>query len=275
MKLKDKVAIITGASRGIGRAVALKLASEGVRIVVAAKTVEPHPKLDGTIHTVAEEIRQMGGHAVPIQTDVRDAEQVQAMVDQAAVHFGGVDILINNAGALWWQPVEQTPVKRYDLIMDVNVRATFLTSQAALPHLKKAGGGHIINMSPPIDFKVMPGKVAYMISKFGMTMMAMGLAEEVKRHNIAVNALWPVTLIESFATRNYGLADPSKWRKADILADAVYAIVSKDPAVQTGQALLDEDVLRKEGVTDFAHYACVPGSEPMRIIWDGVRSGEL
>ena len=267
MKLAGRVAIVTGASRGIGREVALKLAREGADIVVAAKTVEPHPKLPGTIHTVAEEIRALGRRALPVQTDIRKEQDIEALLEAVGKEFGRIDILVNNAGALWWYPVENTPPKRFDLIMDVNVRGAFLTSRAVLPAMKKQRWGHIINMSPPIDLKVLPGKVAYMISKFGMTMVAHGLAEEVKSENIAVNALWPVTLIESLATINFGVGGPENWRKADILADATFAIVSKGPSERTGQALLDEDVLAADGVTDFDKYACVPGSTPMRIHW--------
>jgi citronellol/citronellal dehydrogenase len=272
MRLEGKVAIVTGASRGIGRAIALLFAREGAKVVVAAKTVEPHPKLPGTIHTVVREIEEAGGEALAVQTNLRNAEEIEEMVRKAVERFGRIDILVNNAGALWWQPVAQTPANRFDLVMDVNVRATFLAAQAVLPHMKAAGGGHIINMSPPIDFAVLPGKVGYMISKFGMTMVAMGLAQEVKKDHIAVNALWPVTLIESLATINYGLGDPSKWRKADILADAALEIVTAPPEERTGQALLDEDVLRAAGVDDFTHYSCEPDGEPMRIVWDGVRS---
>ena len=274
MTLEGKVAIVSGASRGIGRAVALKLAREGADIVVAAKTAEPHPKLPGTIHTVAAEVEALGRKALAVQMNLRDAEQVESMVQQAADHFGRIDILVNNAGALWWYPVSQTPVKRYDLVMDVNVRGTFLASQAVLPHMIKQKWGHIINMSPPIDLSVLPGKVAYMISKFGMTMMAMGLAREVAKHNIAVNALWPVTLVESLATINFGLGDPSKWRKADILADAVAAVTAREPGEVSGQALLDEDVLKEAGVTDFDQYSCVPGTTPMRITWHGIEAGK-
>lgn len=274
MKLDGKTAIITGASRGIGRAIALKLAAEGANIVVAAKTVEPHPKLEGTIHTVAAEIEALGAQALAVRTDIRDEQQIQAMVDRTLDRFGRIDILINNAGALWWYPVLETPAKRFDLVMDVNVRGSFLLSQAVLPAMMKQKWGHIINMSPPVDFKALTGKVGYMISKFGMTMLAVGLAGEVKSHNIAVNALWPVTLIESFATMNFGMGNRSQWRKADILADATFAIVSSDPAQRTGQALLDEDILREEGIADFSSYSCVPGSEPLRIIWDGVRGGK-
>ncbi len=274
MKLNGKVAIVSGASRGIGRAIALALAKEGAKVVIAAKTVKPNPKLPGTIHTVAKEVEDLGAEALAVQANLRNADEIENIVTQTVDRFGRVDILINNAGALWWYPVSQTPAKRLDLVMDVNVRATFLLSQAVLPHMKAAGGGHIINMSPPIDFSVLPGKVGYMISKFGMTMTAMGLAAEVKKDKISVNALWPVTLIESFATINFGLGDESKWRKADILADATLAIVTKEPGELTGKALLDEDLLRNEGVTDFSIYNCVPDGEPMRIVWDGVEAGK-
>lgn len=273
MKLTGKTAIVTGASRGVGRAVALKLAREGADVVIAAKTTEPNPKLPGTIYDVAKEVEALGRRALPVKTNVREPEDIERMVQETLNAFGRIDILVNNAGALWWYPVLETPVKRYDLVMEVNVRAAFLCSQAVLPRMIEQRWGHIINMSPPIDFSVMPGKVAYMISKFGMTMLAMGLAAEVREHNIAVNALWPVTLIESYATINFGMGERSMWRKADILADAVYAIVSQEPLARTGQALLDEDVLRETGVTDFDSYACVPGSTPARITWENVQAG--
>jgi len=276
MKLKDKVAIVTGASRGIGRVVALSLAAEGAKVVVAAKTAEPHPKLPGTIHSVAEEIVAAGGLALPLQVNLREEEQIEHMVTRTVEEYGGVDILINNAGARWWHPVTETPAKRFDLVMDVNVRAAFLASRAVLPHMKERGGGHIINMSPPVDLEALPGKVGYMISKYGMTMAAMGLAKEVKRDNIAVNSLWPVTLIESLATIAHGLGEPSMWRKADILADAVLAMVAREPSSRTGQALLDEQVLAAEGITDFERYNCVEGSTPMRITretWQKITAG--
>lgn len=272
--LKGRTAIITGASRGVGRAVALKLAQEGANIVIAAKTTEPNPQLPGTIHSVAAEVEALGVRALPVKVNVREEAEVEAMVAQTMGAFGRIDILVNNAGALWWYPVLETPVKRFDLVMDVNVRASFLCSQAVLPSMIQQRWGHIINMSPPIDLSVLPGKVGYMISKFGMTMLAFGLAEEMREHNIAVNALWPVTLIESYATINFGMGEPSMWRKADILADAVYAIVSQEPLARTGQALLDEDVLREAGVTDFDSYACVPGSTPARITWENVQAGK-
>jgi citronellol/citronellal dehydrogenase len=271
--LQGRVAIITGASRGIGRAIALRLAKEGVAVVIAAKTAEPDPRLPGTIHTVAEEVAALGGRALPLQVDVRDENALQRMVDATLETFGRIDILVNNAGALWWYPVLETPPKRFDLVMQVNLRASFVAAQLVLPTMMQQRWGHIVNMSPPIDLSVLPGKVAYMISKFGMTMLALGLAEEVREHNIAVNALWPRTLIESQATIAWGLGTPKQWRKADIMADAVYELVRREPHTCTGKAWIDEDLLREAGVTDFSVYNCTPDGEPMEIVWQGVRAG--
>jgi citronellol/citronellal dehydrogenase len=271
--LQGRVAIITGASRGIGRAIALRLAKEGVAVVIAAKTAEPDPRLPGTIHTVAEEVAALGGRALPLQVDVRDENALQRMVDATLQTFGRIDILVNNAGALWWYPVLETPPKRFDLVMQVNLRASFVAAQLVLPTMMQQRWGHIVNMSPPIDLSVLPGKVAYMISKFGMTMLALGLAEEVREHNIAVNALWPRTLIESQATIAWGLGTPKQWRKADIMADAVYELVRREPHTCTGKAWIDEDLLREAGVTDFSVYNCTPDGEPMEIVWEGVRAG--
>ena len=265
--LQGRVAIITGASRGIGRAIALGLARHGCHIVVAAKSVESSERLPGSIHTVAKEVESLGVSALPIQIDVRDADQIEAMTAQTIQHFGSIDILINNAGALWWKPVQETPAKRFDLVMGVNARAAFLASRAVLPSMIERRWGHIINMSPPIDLKLVPGKVAYFISKFGMTLLTQGLAEEVRPQHIAVNSLWPVTIIESQASVNWGLGSREMWRKPDILVDCVLRLVQKDPAEITGQALLDEEFLRREGITDFSHYACVPGTNPQRISW--------
>jgi len=265
--LQGRVAIITGASRGIGRAIALGLARHGCHIVVAAKSVESSERLPGSIHTVAKEVEALGVPALPIQVDVRDADQIEAMTAQTIQHFGRIDILINNAGAIWWKPVQETPVKRFDLVMGVNARAAFLTSRAVLPSMIERRWGHIINMSPPIDLKILPGKVAYFNSKFGMTLLTHGLGEEVRHHHIAVNSLWPVTIIESQASINWGLGSREMWRKPDILVDCVLRLVQKDPAEITGQALLDEVFLQQEGITDFSCYACVPGTNPQRISW--------
>jgi citronellol/citronellal dehydrogenase len=268
MKLKDRVAIVTGSSRGIGRAVALRLAKEGCAVVVAAKSTEGSERLPGSIFDVAKEVEALGARALPVQCNVREADQIEAMVKQTIDKFGRVDYLVNNAGALWWHSVVETPPNRFDLVMDINVRATFLCIRACLPHMMAANYGHIVNMSPPVDMKWMPGKIAYFISKFGMTMIAEALAEELQDYNIAANALWPATIVESYASINFSMGDKSMWRKADILADATLAIFSRDPAQYRGNAVIDEVILREDGVTDFDPYSCVPGSNPPRILWD-------
>jgi citronellol/citronellal dehydrogenase len=269
--LQGRVAIITGASRGIGRAVALGLARHGCHIVVAAKSVESTERLPGSIYSVARETEAFEGQALPVSVDVRDADQIDALVAKAMERFGRIDILINNAGALWWRPVLETSAKRFDLLMGVNARAAFLTSRAVLPHMIERKWGHIINISPPIDLKNIPGKVSYFISKFGITLLTHGLAEEVREHNIAVNSLWPVTIIESQASINWRMGSREMWRKPDILVDCVLRLVQKEPAAISGIALLDEDFLRGEGVIDFSQYACVPGTQPPRIPWQKLR----
>jgi len=266
--LKGRVAIVTGASRGIGRALALGLARQGCDIVIAAKSTESTEKLPGSIFTVAGEVEGLGARALPVQVDVRDGEQIEAMIARTVERFGRIDILINNAGALWWQPLLETPAKRFDLVIDVNARAAFLACRAALPQMMKRQWGHIINMSPPLELKMVPGRIAYCISKFGMTLLTHGLAEEMLAANVAVNSLWPVTIIESQASINWGLGTRALWRKPDILVDCVLRIVQKEPKELTGRALLDEDFLRAEGVTDFSSYACVPDSQPLRIDWE-------
>ncbi len=266
--LQGRVAVITGASRGIGRAPALGLARAGCSIVVAAKSVASTDKLPGSIHTVAAEIEAAGGQALPVQVDVRDAEQVETLAERTKERFGRIDMLINNAGALWWQPLLDTPPKRFDLVMGVNARAAFLCCRAVLPAMIERRWGHIVNMSPPLDLAMVPGRIAYSISKLGMTLLTHGLAEEVKGHNIAVNSLWPATIIESQASINHALGTPALWRKPDILVECVLRLVSKEPGEITGRALIDEDFLRAEGVTDFGGYACVAGTVPPRLSWD-------
>ncbi|MFL5339477.1 MAG: SDR family NAD(P)-dependent oxidoreductase, partial [Gemmataceae bacterium] len=197
--------------------------------------------------------------------------QIEVMASRTLEKWGRIDILVNNAGALFWQPVQQTPAKRFDLVMGVNARAALLCCRAVLPSMMQNRWGHIINMSPPLDLALVPGRVAYAISKFGMTLLTLGLAEEVRPHNIAVNSLWPVTIIESQASINWGLGTPDAWRKPDILVDCVLKLVAKEPAAVTGRALLDEDFLQAEGVTDFGGYACVAGTNPPRIDWAKVR----
>ncbi len=264
-RLEGKVALITGASRGIGRELALAFAREGADIVVAAKSTESTERLPGSIHTVAKEIEALGRKALPVSCNVREEEEIQNTVSKAYETFGHIDILVNNAGALWWEPVLNTPSKRFDLIMDVNARGAFLCAQAVLPGMIRQDWGHIINMSPPVDLRVLPGRIGYFISKFGMTMLSLGLPGELQGKNVAVNSLWPVTIMESQASINWGLGDKSTWRKASIMADAALAVVTKEPKFRTGKALLDEDVLREEGVTDFSKYACVPGTDPAKI----------
>ncbi|MBM3270177.1 MAG: SDR family oxidoreductase [Candidatus Sericytochromatia bacterium] len=261
MRFEGKVAIVTGASRGIGRALAVALGKEGAAVVVASKTDQPDPRLPGTIGETAREIEEAGGRALACKVDVRLEAQVQAMIAKAVDRFGRLDILINNAGALFLADVEQTPLKRFDLVMNVNARAAFLCSQIVIPFMRKRGG-HILMMSPPLSTEPQPGKAAYFVSKFGMTLIAQSLAAELRTYRIAVNALWPVTAVESQAVKAFGLGTERQWRKADVMVDATLAILARDPATCTGNAYLDEDVLREEGVTDFSGYALVPGETP-------------
>jgi citronellol/citronellal dehydrogenase len=270
-RLAGKVAIVTGASRGIGRVMALTFARHGARVVIAAKSEAESARLPGTIYTVAREAEALGVAALPLRVDVRNEEDLQAMVTSTMQHFGRVDILINNAGALWWQDVADTPMSRFDLMLEVNVRAAFAASQAVIGPMRASGnGGHIVVCSPPVELSVLPGKVGYLISKYGMTMLALGLAEELRPHGIAVNALWPVTLVQSQATMNFGIGDPKLWRRPEIVADAALELVTTPPAELTGRALLDEDFLRERGVTDFVQYRCDPEHEPPRLTADGV-----
>lgn len=266
-ELTGRVAIVTGASRGIGRAIALGLARAGCHIVIAAKSTTSTDKLPGSIYTVAAEVEALGAQALPVAIDVRDEGQIETLAARTRERFGRIDILINNAGALWWKPVSETPAKRFDLVMGVNARAAFLCARAVLPAMSAQCSGHILNLSPPLDLAMVPGRVAYAISKLGMTLLTHGLAEELRPLKIAVNSLWPVTIIESQASINHQLGTPEMWRKPDILVDCVQRIVRKEPAQLTGQALLDEDFLRSEGVTDFSGYACVPGTNPPRLTW--------
>ncbi|HVN75510.1 MAG TPA: SDR family oxidoreductase [Thermoanaerobaculaceae bacterium] len=268
MRFDGRVAFITGSSRGVGRCLALALAREGADVVVAAKTAEPNPKLPGTIHTTAAEVEALGRRALPLQVDVRDEHAVSEAVEKALGRFGRIDILVNNAGALFWQPVAETPTSRFDRVMAVNVRGAFACTHAVLPAMLAQRWGHILMMSPPLDPAAAAGKVAYAVSKFGMTLIAHGLAGEVAEANVACNALWPATLIESYATINFALGDAKVWRKPEILADAAVAIFSKEPATFTGRAVIDEEFLRSEGVTDFAKYRCDPAHEPPRVGFD-------
>jgi citronellol/citronellal dehydrogenase len=274
MLFEGRVAFVTGASRGVGRCLALALAREGADVVVAAKTVEPNPKLPGTIHTVASEVEALGRRALPVRLDVRDEQAVDVAVGKALDAFGRVDFLVNNAGALFWHTVAETPLPRFDRVIGVNVRGAFACTRAVLPAMLAQGYGHVLMMSPPVEPAATAGKVAYAVGKFGMTLIAHGLAGELAGRNVACNALWPATLIESYATINFALGDRSTWRKPEILADAALAIFAKPPATFTGHALIDEDFLRSEGISDFARYRCDPAHEPPRMGFDfGFRAG--
>ena len=264
MSLKNKTAFITGASRGIGKAIALRLAKEGVNIAIAAKSVEENPKLGGTIFSAAKEIENAGSRALPVQCDIRFEDQIQIAIEKTVSQFGGIDIVINNASAISLTPTEQTEPKRFDLIYDINVRGTFFVTKACIPHLKKSSNGHIITLSPPINLnpKWLAGHIAYTMTKYNMSMMAIGWAAELKQYRIASNALWPRTTIDTAAVRNLlgGEALAKMSRTPDILADAAYYILSKPSADCTGNCFIDEDVLTKEGITDLARYSVVPGA---------------
>jgi citronellol/citronellal dehydrogenase len=263
MRLENRVVFITGASRGIGRACALACAREGAHVVVAARTdVADNPRQPGTIDDVVREIEALGGSALALKLDVRDDSACEAAVDKAIACFGRVDALVNNAGALWRADVVETPVKKLDFILGINVRASFILAHAVLPHMIKQKWGHIIMMSPPLEASGSAHHGAYAVSKFGMTMIAEAIADEVREHNVTAHTLWPATAIESFATRSFGLGGPESWRKADIVADAVVALIGREPSARMGRAWIDEQLLREEGGTDFAKYQCAPGHEP-------------
>ena len=270
MRLQDRVVFITGASRGIGRAVALACAKEGADIVLAAKSEVDSDRLPGTIHSVAKEVEALGRKALPLRLDVRDADACEATIAHAVEKLGKIDALVNNAGALFWADVADTPVKRFDLIMGINVRAAFVLSHAVIPHMVKRKYGHIVMMSPAVDAHAVAGHGAYSVSKFGMTLIAQAIADEYEEHNVTGHALWPVTAIESYATINFGLGGPEIWRKGDIIADATVELLSKEPRARKGQAWLDEDLLRSVGVTDFSKYQCVPGHEPPPMPYKGI-----
>ena len=263
MSFQNKTVLITGASRGIGKAIGLKLAAEGANIIIASKSVEENPKLGGTIFSAAAEMEAAGGKALAVQCDIRFEDQIDAVIKQAAAKFGGIDILINNASAINLAPTEQTEPKRFDLMYDINVRGTFMVSRACIPYLKKGTNAHILNLSPPInmDMKWFANHLAYTISKYNMSMIALGLAAELKKYNIAANALWPRTTIATAAVKNLlgGEALMNMSRTTDIIADAAYYILSKPSATCTGNTFIDEEVLAKEGITDLSKYAVVPG----------------
>lgn len=265
MSLQNKTAFITGASRGIGKAIALRLAQEGANIVVAAKSIRENEKLGGTIYTAAEEIEKAGGKALAVQCDVRDEAMIQDAVAKAIAAYGGIDIVINNASAISLTKTEETKTNRFDLMHDINVRGTYLVTKNCLPYLLKSDHAHILTLSPPINLKAkwLGAHVAYTMSKYNMTMMAMGWAEEFKKIPIASNALWPRTTIDTAAVRNLlgGQALANMSRKPSIMADAAYYILSKKPENCSANCFIDEAVLTQNGISDFSTYSVVPGAQ--------------
>ena len=259
MLLKNKTLFITGATRGIGHAIAMRAAADGANIVIAAKTVEPHPKLPGTIHTAAADFEHAGGKALAVATDIRDEDQVDAAIAAAVDRFGGIDILINNASAISLTGTLDTPMKRYDLMHQINTRGTFLCSQKAVPHLKKSANPHILNISPPLHSTLSPRwfgpHVAYTMAKYGMSLCVLGMAEEFRADGIAVNALWPRTAIDTEAIRLIaGAQARQRTRSPQIMADAAHWIITQPSRKVSGRFFLDDETLRGAGVTDFSKY---------------------
>ena len=264
--LAGKTLFITGASRGIGKAIALRAAADGANVAIAAKTAEPHPKLPGTVYSAAEEVEAAGGRALPLVVDIRDEEQVRRGVAETVERFGGIDILVNNASAIHLTGTLETPIKRFDLMWSVNARGTFLCSQACIPHLEKAANPHILNLSPPLnlDPRWFKDHVAYTISKYGMSLCVLGMAEELRPKGIAVNALWPRTVILTAALAMLGGAvPPERCRKPEIMGDAAHAVLTRDSRVATGNFYLDDEVLAEAGITDLDRYAVQPGQREL------------
>jgi len=260
--LTGKTLFITGASRGIGLAIALRAAQDGANVTIAAKTTVPHPKLSGTIYTAAEAIEQAGGQALACVVDIRNEAMMQQAVAQTAEKFGGIDILVNNASAISLTGTLQTPMKRYDLMQQINTRGTFLCSQTCLPHLLKAENPHVLNLAPPLNMETrwFAPHTAYTMAKFGMSLCVLGMAGEFKKQGVAFNALWPKTTIDTAAIRNVvGAELANRSRKPDIMADAAHAILTRSSRDCTGNFYVDEEVLREEGVSDFSGYAVTPG----------------
>jgi citronellol/citronellal dehydrogenase len=265
--LSGKTLFITGASRGIGKAIALRAAADGANIAIVAKTAEPHPKLPGTVFTAAEEIEKAGGKALPVVTDIRSEEQVEAAVARTVERFGGIDILVNNASAISLTGTLHTPMKRYDLMHGVNVRGTFVCTQKCVPQLLKASNPHVLNISPPLSMKAkwFKNHTAYTMAKYGMSMCVLGQAAEFEG-KIAFNALWPQTAIATAAVRNLLGGDDAmrRCRQPEIMGDAAHAVLVRDFRSCSGNFFVDEDLLRGEGVTDFAKYGVDPGVEPIK-----------
>lgn len=269
-RFKGKTVLITGASRGIGKAIGLRLAAEGANIVIAAKTVEPHPRLEGTIYTAAAEMIAAGGQALALQCDIRNEDEIVATVAAAVQHFGSIDILINNASAVNISPPALLPLKQFDLMMDINPRGTYLMARHCVPYLRKSSHAHILTLSPPLNYDLQwMAHAPYTLSKFGMTMITLGLSQELRKDKIAANTIWPRTFIATAAIQNLlgGDAMIQRSRKPAIVADAAYAILSKSPEETTGNCFIDEEVLRAEGVIDFGHYAIDDSVELMQDIF--------
>jgi citronellol/citronellal dehydrogenase len=269
MSLQGKTLFITGASRGIGLAIARRAARDGANIAIAAKTDRPHPKLSGTIHTAAKEVESLGGHALPMQVDIREEQSVDDAVKRCVEHFGGIDILVNNASAIALTGTVDTQMKRFDLMFGVNVRGTFLCSQKCIPHLQDAARAgrnpHILNLSPPLNMQArwFAPHVAYTMAKYGMSMCVLGMAEELRAAAVAVNALWPKTIIATAALNMIPGVDAKRGRKPEIVADAAHAILTSDARTCTGNFFIDEDVLRAHGAADLSAYAVDPGVDPL------------
>lgn len=265
MSFQNKTVFITGASRGIGKSIALRLAKEGANIVIAAKSIEENPKLGGTIYSAAKEVEEAGGKALAVQCDIRFEEQIQQAVSKAAEAFGGIDILINNASAISLTKIEQTEPKGFDLMHDINVKGTFFVSKACIPYLKKGSNSHILNLSPPInlDKKWFTNHLAYTMSKYNMTMITIGLSGELKKYNIGANTLWPKTTIATAAVRNLlgGETLIKMSRTPEIIADATFYILNKPSMECTGNCFIDEDVLANEGITDLSKYSIELGGK--------------
>ncbi len=265
-EFKGKTVFITGASRGIGKAMGIKLAAAGANVVIAAKTAEPHPKLDGTIYTAAEEMEAAGGKALPVIVDVREEEMVEAAIKKAVDTFGALDILINNASAIMLTPTLQTPMKRFDLMHQVNYRGTFMTSQKAIPHLLKSDNPHILNISPPLNIEKrwFAPHLPYTYAKYGMSFCTYGMSEEFKKKGLAVNSLWPRTGIATAAIQMLG-GDPmmQQCRKPEIMADAAFYILQRDSKEASGNFYIDDEVLQAEGITDLDAYAVDPSKALM------------
>jgi citronellol/citronellal dehydrogenase len=263
MSLKDRTIFISGGSRGIGLAIALRAAQDGANVTIAAKTAEPHPKLPGTIYTAAEEIEAAGGKALPVVCDIRDEGQVADAVEKTVAHFGGIDVCVNNASAIQLTGTLETDMKRFDLMHQINTRGTYLVSKTCIPHLRKAANPHILNLAPPLDMqpKWFRGHVAYTMAKFGMSMCTLGMSAEFASAGIAVNSLWPLTAIDTAAVRNLlgGQSVASMSRSPRTMADAAHAILVRPSREATGNFFIDELVLREEGITDFGVYA--PGAK--------------